>query len=242
MNAWLSSLSRFLWPSTDMVESHSSPLSTGTMAKSGRFHARGGAHILEQLPVEGQQARHGVSVERRVHLEGHQVIDGLEAGVGLLQIGQRPHEESGADQQEEGKRHLRGDQRLAQPDRAAAAGNRAHHILQRVPQIHLERLQRRRQAEQHAGEQGEHAVEGQDAQVRLRPQHQRGRVAGEEVQQSADDGHGQEQARPRRRSGRARGFRSTTGAATASARRPRPAARPLPSAARWRGQSSDWPR
>ncbi len=119
MNAWLSSLSWFLWPSTDSVESHSPPLSTGTTANPADFTPGVRPHVLQQLPVKSLQARQRVPAQRRVHLKRHQVVHGLKARVGLLQIGQRAHEQSGPHQQQERKATCAVTRHLAQLHRTA---------------------------------------------------------------------------------------------------------------------------
>ena len=70
----------------------------------------------------------------------------------VLQVLQAAHEEPGAKEQQEAERDLRRDQALAQEERAAGAGNRAHRVLERRPGIGPARAQRRQQPEDDAGQ------------------------------------------------------------------------------------------
>ena len=150
MKACMSSPSPAVWPSTDIELSHSPPLRIGTAASAGGLDAGRRAQPIEQLPVEEHRALVVVAAERRRQLERDQVVE-RDAGVRRLQVLQAAHEEAGAEQQQKAERDLRGDEPLAQEQRAAGAGDRAHRVLQRRPRIRAAGAKRRQQAEDDAG-------------------------------------------------------------------------------------------
>ena len=76
--------------------------------------------------------------------EGQQVA-GAEAGIEIFQVAEAADEQTGADQQQQRQRYLRGYQRLAEPHRASA-GDGADLILKRPGQIGTGGLQRGHQA------------------------------------------------------------------------------------------------
>jgi hypothetical protein len=90
----------------------------------------------------------------------------VEAGVELAQIGQGPHEQSRACQQEHGEEYLRGDQPAAQAGAATTRGL----LAQRPQQIGAARSNRRRKSEQQCGDGAHHQRESQNAQVGCGPQ------------------------------------------------------------------------
>jgi hypothetical protein len=113
----------------------------------------------------GDACSRSISVLARVHRE-RQNVGGIEAGVSGEQIVQGPHEESGADQQHERQRHLRYDQRAAEPATAAADARRL--TLQGRRDRGRGALPRRRQAEQYAGDGRHDEREGEHAAIRRR--------------------------------------------------------------------------
>ena len=118
MNACMSSPSLASWPSTEVVLSHSSPARSDTAAVPADLTPGGAAQAIEQVVVEVIGALVVVAAQRRREAEHHEVIE-LHAGVGGLQVLQAAHEQPGAEQQQEAQRHLRGDEPLAQEQRAA---------------------------------------------------------------------------------------------------------------------------
>ena len=89
---------------------------------------------------------------------------GRESRIELLQVLQRANEEAGAGQDDEGERDLRADERAQQ---ARAWPRDACAALQRVRRRHGRcRLQRRRDAEEHARRDGDGGRESEDVPVR----------------------------------------------------------------------------
>ena len=129
---------------------------------AGRLHAGRRSQVLEQVTIELRAALVGVAVERRRELEGHEVVE-LDARIGGAQVLQAAHEKAGAEEQEEAERDLRGDQALAEEERPAGSRDGSDRVLQRGPRIGPAGAQRRQQAEDDAGQQGQREGETRES-------------------------------------------------------------------------------
>ena len=145
--------------------------------------ARRGPQPIEQVELEPLAPRLGVAASGRIDGEHHQVRR-VEAGTLGAQVGERAHEQAGADEEDEGERDLPDDQGLSQ---AQASGHTRGLLLQREPGLRA------------AGLQGGHEAEQQSRRERHRQrEEEHARVdAGVQV-----DGVGQERDEPRADGGR----------------------------------------
>ena len=123
-----------------------------------RRDAGHGAQPVEHLPVERQRALLVVAIQLRVDAEEQQVLR-VEADVHVAEVGERPQEQAGADQQDERDRDLHGEEDLARP--AARADDAAARFLERRVHVHAGAAQRRQDAEDQPGQaaDGEHERE-----------------------------------------------------------------------------------
>ena len=127
-------------------------------------HAGNLANALPQVVVERGGARLRISGLRRVQLEQQQVV-AIEAERNRLQVGQRAHEQPGANEQQHQQRDLR--RRPALRGRAVAREARLD-VLQRRHQRRPRRLNRRREAEEHAAQHRQRDRDGEHAPVQTR--------------------------------------------------------------------------
>ena len=149
MNACMSSPSLASWPST---AGGAVPFVAGEDAdrrQRGGLDAGRRVQPFEQLGVEVHRLLFFVTAQRRRQPEGDQVVH-LDSGVGGLQVLQAADEQSGAEQQQEAERDLRGDEPLAQEERPTGARHGADRVLQRRPLIGLARAKRGQQAKHDA--------------------------------------------------------------------------------------------
>src|SRR5262245_28364273 len=93
-------------------------------------------------------ARLVIALQTQVYGHRDPVFD-LESRPDHLRLLQTAHNQSGGDEQQKGKSHLRDDQPVAETRTAITAESGL--ILQRRDKIDLARLQRRRQTEERAG-------------------------------------------------------------------------------------------
>src|SRR5262249_30881438 len=119
----------------------------------------------ERFAIELTHARTVISAERRVDSERDEVRKVAETCIRLAKVGERLDEQAGAGQQEERECHLRGNQEVSQSNGPAAARNRTNYVFQRAPQVHADRLEGRRESEEHRGREDQRSVESQDAPV-----------------------------------------------------------------------------
>jgi len=129
-----------------------------------RPHARHVANALEQALVEGD-ATQAVGVGRAWLRDGHRRYVGwIEAGVDGDQLAQGAHQQPGADQQHDCQRHLRDDERAAQP-RGRYPCRRARRGGVQVLDRGTRTAQRRGQAKQHASGHGHERRHGEHREV-----------------------------------------------------------------------------
>ena len=125
-----------------------------------------------------------VAVQLRRELKRDEVVE-RDARVGGLQVLQAADEQPRAKEQQEAERDLRGYETLAQEQRPAAAGNRAHRVFERRPWIRSARANRGDQSEDDAGRSGQDRHDAEDPQVGTRGNRQRLTVIRHEREQRA---------------------------------------------------------
>ncbi len=116
--------------------------------------ARGGdtrqcAHTFLETLVERHLLAFLVSRRRQRHFHREHFVRG-EAGIDLLQVPQTPNQQAGSDQKHDRHRHLGDDQQLAGAA-GRAGGVLPSAVLERIVQVLSRQLERRQQAEDHAG-------------------------------------------------------------------------------------------
>ena len=92
---------------------------------------------------------------------------GIETGARALQVEEAAHEQRRADEQHQRERDFEHDQAVAQPRAAAALAGSASAVAQRFLKIQAAGLQRRREAEDEAGQRGDAERVGDDARADL---------------------------------------------------------------------------
>jgi len=134
----------------------------------GPLHARQRAGFLDDLVVEHLPALRRIPLTQQVEVHDEDA-PGLEPRVDLLCVTQFAEEQPGRDQRHQGKRDLRDDEQLPQrQERADAAmtGRRGDQlVLEHRHDVGLRGLQRRREAEEDAGEDREPRGEGEHARI-----------------------------------------------------------------------------
>ena len=127
-------------------------------------------HLLDALDVVAEEPRlrclRGISRFGQTDSE-RQHVRGPETGVDVRQPLEAADGEAGAGQQHEGQCHLRRYQRAAQPPASAARSAVAPDVLQEHREVRPRRDDRRRGAEENAGDDGEEDAEGQNRPVHL---------------------------------------------------------------------------
>ena len=91
-----------------------------------------------------------IAGERHVD-RGDLDVRGREPGIGVGRLLERAQEQQRGDDQHQRQRDLRGDQRVAQPEALAIGGGIG--AVQHRREVGAERVTRRRQSEDHAGDQ-----------------------------------------------------------------------------------------
>jgi hypothetical protein len=98
------------------------------------LHARRAPEAFQHIVVQVHGALVVVPTERRCELKRDEVVE-RHPGIGGLQVLQAPHEQAGAEEQQETERDLRGHEPLAQEQRSTRARNGGDRVLQRGPRI-----------------------------------------------------------------------------------------------------------
>ena len=140
-----------------------------------------------------------VAVQLRRDAEGDDVL-GLQPEVDARDVGQALDEEAGGDQQRHRQRDLEHGQRGAEHRRAARARRLAGLSLERRQQVGARAVQRREEAEQHAGAEGQRprrtaARVGSSSMPERRAPRRSGRIDGDQLQRPLRDDAGR-RARP----------------------------------------------
>ncbi len=156
---------------------------------------RGGA--LEHALLELAAALFGVALRAEVERQDGEVL-GVEAGADLLRVLQAAEEQSGADERHERERDLRGHEHVAQAEEPVRSGRRARLVLELDDQVGTRGLDRRRQAEDHAGRDRHRQREEQHPHVGMEIDRVRGEERRTERPEKPLRPVGQQQTRPRR--------------------------------------------
>ena len=133
----------------------------GVARKGGRTHARNGFEALEDPLVEIGQPIALVTDQVRADAEKQESL-GVEPGLNVLQVAQRPDKKSGADEQHQRHRHLRNDQCFTE-QRPGNAARTSGALFERRRQIDPRRAQCRGETKKDPGQQGEPGGEAEDA-------------------------------------------------------------------------------
>ena len=145
------------------------------------FPAAGSEVVAPAASTPGRLVSFGISCVKK---RGGFVVDELRFGqtdakgerprwvhpeVGLLQKHEAAHHQSRADEKHERERHFGDHERVTHPLALRAARASASAFLERVDQLRIRRLERRRQAEQHAGDRADAERERKYPPVKIEP-------------------------------------------------------------------------